>query len=136
MLRASSARLRAVDAGAEVETARVPADSLRAQRSDGGALAARWRRPAQHVLKEGGRMSRRKETSMKTQIAFKRNDGSDGVALVNGNVTDPAQAKQALADQLSLPAAERGDNSADTVDARLRLGGIDPQSVKGTHISE
>lgn len=73
---------------------------------------------------------------MKTQISFKKIDGSDGVALVDGDTSGVLQAKRALAHQLGLPREDDPPGQSEDIDARLRNGGIDPQSVKGTHISE
>ncbi|MFJ1302872.1 hypothetical protein CEK29_15470 [Bordetella genomosp. 5] len=72
---------------------------------------------------------------MKTQIQFKKTDGSEGVALVSGDATDVVQAKSALADQLARPPEAEGGQEA-SADERLRKAGIDPASVKGTHIAE
>ncbi|CAO3913452.1 hypothetical protein [Achromobacter mucicolens] len=72
---------------------------------------------------------------MKTQISYRKLDGSDGVALVNGGISDARQARQELANWLDLPAANTAGNP-DDVDARLRGGGIDPASVEFNHISE
>lgn len=73
---------------------------------------------------------------MKTQISFKQLDGDDGVALVNGNITDPAEAKRELAAKLSLPPASAAQGQHEDIDARLKQGGIDPASVRTQHISE
>lgn len=43
---------------------------------------------------------------MKTQISYRKLDGSDGVALVNGGISETHQAKQELANWLDLPAAD------------------------------
>jgi len=72
---------------------------------------------------------------MKAQITFRKLDGSEGVALVNGDASDTVQAKRELASYLSLPAGESAGPSQD-VDDRLQLAGIDPRSVKAMHISE
>lgn len=71
---------------------------------------------------------------MKTQISFKKTDGSDGTALVNGAISSVLETKRALANALSLPTA--GSEGQDDVDSRLRSGGIDPDSVTPHHISE
>ncbi|CZZ89180.1 Uncharacterised protein [Bordetella ansorpii] len=67
---------------------------------------------------------------MKTQISFKQLDGDDGVALVNGNITNPQEAKRILASKLDLPGEQ------EDIDARLKRGGIDPASIRTTHVSE
>jgi hypothetical protein len=72
---------------------------------------------------------------MKTQITYRKLDGSDGVALVNGGISDTQQAKQDLANWLDLPADAAGANRED-IDGRLRRGGIEPGSVEFNHISE
>ncbi|WP_144630476.1 hypothetical protein [Bordetella genomosp. 13] len=68
---------------------------------------------------------------MKTQISYSQLDGDQGVALVNGDIGDGEQAKQELANKLGLPAVAGQDQNT-----RLKNGGIDPASVKATHISE
>ncbi|MBO1111848.1 hypothetical protein [Bordetella petrii] len=73
---------------------------------------------------------------MKTQISFKKTDGNDGTALVNGAISDLPEGKRALADALSLPAIEAPDGKGEDIDSRLKLGGIDPQSLELHHISE
>lgn len=72
---------------------------------------------------------------MKTQISYRKLDGSEGVALVNGGISETQQARQELANWLDLPEAKTAGNP-DDVDARLRGGGIDPASVEFNHISE
>lgn len=72
---------------------------------------------------------------MKTQITYRKLDGSDGVALVNGGISDTQQAKQELANWLDLPADTAGA-ARDDADGRLRSGGIEPASVEFNHISE
>lgn len=74
------------------------------------------------------------EAELKTQIRFRKKDGSEGVALVDGDAKETLQAKRALADQLNLPMPDTP--AGEDIDARLRNGGIDPLSVTGTHISE
>ncbi len=73
---------------------------------------------------------------MKTQITYRKLDGSDGVALVNGGISETQQAKQELANWLELPEASGSAAGRDDVDGRLRNGGIAPESVKFNHISE
>ncbi|WP_312996024.1 hypothetical protein [Achromobacter animicus] len=73
---------------------------------------------------------------MKTQISYRKLDGSDGVALVNGGISDSQQAKQELANWLDLPATDAAGGNPDDVDGRLRRGGIEPGSVEFNHISE
>ena len=71
---------------------------------------------------------------MKTQITYKKLDGSNGVALIPGDSTSVARAKLELGNRLDLPPAA-SDSEAD-LDARLRQGGIDPASVHNTQINE
>lgn len=73
---------------------------------------------------------------MKTQITYRKLDGSDGVALVNGGISETQQAKQELANWLELPDAGGSAAGREDVDGRLRRGGIAPESVKFNHISE
>ncbi|WP_447990849.1 hypothetical protein [Achromobacter spanius] len=73
---------------------------------------------------------------MKTQISYRKLDGGDGVALVNGSISDATQAKRELANWLELPARDDADEAQEDLDGRLRLGGIDPNSVQFHHISE
>ena len=73
---------------------------------------------------------------MKTQISFKTTDGSDGVALVDGAISDLAHAKRELAHAKALPAMETHDGQSEDIDSRLRNGGVDPNSVRFLHISE
>ncbi len=73
---------------------------------------------------------------MKTQISYRKLDGSDGVALVNGAISETRQAQQELANWLDLPAADTAQGGAENIEARLRRGGILPQSVEFNHISE
>lgn len=73
---------------------------------------------------------------MKTQIRFRKADGSDGVALVEGDAKETLQAKRALADKLNLPMMDAPAGQHEDIDTRLRNGGIDPLSVTGMHISE
>ena len=73
---------------------------------------------------------------MKTHITYRKLDGSEGVALVDGGISDTLQAKRELANWLDLP--EVNDPAADRedIDGRLRHGGIVPDSVEFNHISE
>jgi hypothetical protein len=73
---------------------------------------------------------------MKTQISFKKTDGSDGVALLDGDASSTLQAKWELANKLDLPDIAASAGQDEDIDARLRLGGIDPNSIKVNHISE
>ncbi|CAM4335922.1 hypothetical protein [Bordetella muralis] len=73
---------------------------------------------------------------MKTQISFKSTDGSDGVALVDGAISDLVHAKRELAHAKGLPVVETNDGQSEDIDARLRHGGVDPNSVKFLHVSE
>ncbi|MBV7482432.1 hypothetical protein [Bordetella sp. BOR01] len=73
---------------------------------------------------------------MKTQISFKKTDGSDGTALVNGAISSTLEAKRALANALDLPAVDAPSAGQEDVDSRLRNGGIDPDSIAQHHISE
>ena len=43
---------------------------------------------------------------MKTQISYKKLDGDNGVALVNGEVSSTLQAKRELAQKLDAPAVD------------------------------
>lgn len=73
---------------------------------------------------------------MKTQISYTKTDGGTGVALVDGAVDDPLEAKRELASALNLP--EGADNNGDIaeVDTRLRAGGVQPESVTTVPVSE
>lgn len=73
---------------------------------------------------------------MKTQISFKSTDGSDGVALVDGAISDLTHAKRELAHAKGLPVMDTKDGQSEDIDARLRNGGVDPNSVEFLHISE
>ena len=73
---------------------------------------------------------------MKTQITYRKLDGSDGVALVNGGISDTRQARQELANWLDLPAVNDPAADREDVDGRLRQGGIEPGSVQFNHVSE
>ncbi|KRC82946.1 hypothetical protein D3C87_948640 [compost metagenome] len=73
---------------------------------------------------------------MKTQISFKKTNGSDGVALLDGDASSILQAKRELANKLDLPAAGSSSSETEALDARLRHGGIDPDSLKIHHVSE
>ncbi|MEN4922017.1 hypothetical protein ABE485_25350 [Achromobacter spanius] len=73
---------------------------------------------------------------MKTQITYRKLDGSEGVALVNGGISDTRQARQELANWLELPAVNDPVADREDVDGRLRQGGIEPGSVQFNHISE
>ncbi|MFD4839886.1 hypothetical protein ACFWP0_20450 [Achromobacter sp. NPDC058515] len=73
---------------------------------------------------------------MKTQISFKKTDGSDGVALLDGDASSILQAKRELANKLDLPAVGPTSGEREDIDARLRHGGIDPDSLKINHVSE
>ncbi|MCW3156267.1 hypothetical protein N8H69_27305 [Achromobacter spanius] len=73
---------------------------------------------------------------MKTQISYRKLDGGDGVALVNGGISEMSQAKRELANWLELPEAGVPDGGQEDVDARLHQGGLAPDSVQFNHISE
>lgn len=73
---------------------------------------------------------------MKTQISYRKLDGGDGVALVNGGISEMSQAKRELANWLELPEVGVPDNGQEDLDLRLRQGGIAPESVEFNHISE
>lgn len=63
---------------------------------------------------------------MKTEIKYKKLDGSNGVALVPGSVEAGLAAKRELADRMNLPLVPGQESDAD---ARLRNGGVDPESL-------
>lgn len=74
---------------------------------------------------------------MKTQITFIRLDGGEGLALVNGHVSEGTPAKHALADKLGLPQDDDLSDSLDErIDVRLQEGGIDPGSIRVTLIGD
>lgn len=73
---------------------------------------------------------------MKTQISFRKTNGSDGVALLDGDASSPLQAKEELANKLELPAINDSPNREDNVNARLQQAGIDPHSIQVNHVSE
>lgn len=73
---------------------------------------------------------------MKTQIQFKKTDGSDGVALVEGPVSGILQAKRELAAKLGLPEVDAPDGEHEDVDAQLYQGDIEPDSIIFDQISE
>lgn len=73
---------------------------------------------------------------MKTQISFKKTNGSDGVALLDGDASSILQAKRELANKLDLPAVDSIAGESAALDTRLRQGGIDPDSLKIHHVSE
>ena len=72
---------------------------------------------------------------MKTHIQFTKTDGDHGVALTHGAITTLEQAKQELANTLSLPEID-GVNRQESLDARLRNGDIDPDSITFDPLSE
>ncbi|GAA5233329.1 hypothetical protein [Verticiella sediminum] len=63
---------------------------------------------------------------MKMQITFNKTDGSTGMALVDGVVNDPIEARRELVAALDLPDASDHNDA----DARLRAAGIEPASVQ------
>ncbi|MGV2863133.1 hypothetical protein [Achromobacter sp. ESBL13] len=73
---------------------------------------------------------------MKTQISYRKLDGDDGVALVNGGISETLQAKRELANWLELPEGGSASTEEQQVDSRLKQGGIAPESVQFNHISE
>ncbi|KAG1376310.1 hypothetical protein G6F57_012767 [Rhizopus arrhizus] len=73
---------------------------------------------------------------MKTQITYRKLDGGESVALVNGSISETMQAKRELANWLELPSMTSGDGVQEDLDGRLRQGGIAPESVQFNHISE
>ncbi|WP_442592897.1 hypothetical protein ACSBPU_15530 [Parapusillimonas sp. JC17] len=66
---------------------------------------------------------------MKTQIQFKKMDGSEGVALIDGPVSSVLQAKRELAAKLDLPRVDAADGEHEDVDAQLYRGDIEPDSI-------
>ena len=72
---------------------------------------------------------------MKAQIQYRKTDSSEGIALTASAVTSTVQAKQDLAAKLNLPIVESGNEEAD-IDARLRKGNIDPESISFSQLSE
>lgn len=66
---------------------------------------------------------------MKTQIQFKKTDGSEGVALIDGPVSSVLQAKRELAAKLDLPPVDAADGEHEDVDAQLYRGYIEPDSI-------
>lgn len=72
---------------------------------------------------------------MKAQIQYKKTDGSDGIALTSSAVTSLVQAKKDLAAKLDLPVINDRLGEED-IDARLRQGSIDPDSVIFSQLSE
>ncbi|MBU4609767.1 hypothetical protein IMZ29_04150 [Achromobacter sp. GG226] len=73
---------------------------------------------------------------MKTQISYTKTDGGTGVALVDGAVDDPLEAKRELAAALNLPEDVNNTGNVTEVDARLRAGGVQPESVSTVPVSE
>jgi hypothetical protein len=73
---------------------------------------------------------------MKTQIRYKKTDGSDAIALIEGPVSDIIQAKRELAAKLDLPDTDEHLDDNANLDARLRHGAIEPSSVLFDQISE
>ncbi|HLT98968.1 MAG TPA: hypothetical protein VKZ70_04420 [Burkholderiaceae bacterium] len=71
---------------------------------------------------------------MKAQIQYTKLDGSDGVALMPSAVTSLEEAKRELAAKLDLPTVEGIDG--EDVDARLRQGGVRPETVVFSQLSE
>src|SRR5690606_34199219 len=74
--------------------------------------------------------------TMKTQIQFKQADGDDGIALVEGPVNRLEQAKRELANKLDLPATDTSHGNSEDIDARLRHGGINPESITFSQVAE
>lgn len=73
---------------------------------------------------------------MKTLIQYKTIDGETGEALVPGSISGITDAKHQLAHAKSLPTPEASAESTDDIDSRLRQGGVDPDSLKLTNLSE
>ena len=73
---------------------------------------------------------------MKTQITYRKLDGGEGVALVNGSISETPQAKRELANWLEQPSQDSRDGAQEDIDGRLRQGGIAPESIQFNHISE
>lgn len=73
---------------------------------------------------------------MKTHIQFKKVDGSDGIALIEGSTTDALQAKKDLAAKLRLPHVDGRHGEHEDIDSRLRLGNIDPASITFSQVAE
>ncbi len=73
---------------------------------------------------------------MKTQISFTKKDGGQGLALVDGGVDDPLEARRELAAALNLPQGKTPGGDVDDVDSRLRAAGIDPASVSTVPVVE
>jgi hypothetical protein len=64
---------------------------------------------------------------MKTQISYRKLDGGDGVALINGSISDLSQAKRELANWLELPATDVAGRSGwppSQGQYRARLGSV------------
>ena len=72
---------------------------------------------------------------MKTQLQFIQADGDQGIALLEGSITTLEQAKRELANQLNLPDADTARTNED-LNARLREGGIDPNSISFSPVAE
>ncbi len=73
---------------------------------------------------------------MKTQIQYLQTDGGEGVALIEGSTASLEKAKVSLANKLDLPDAEVSQRGPENIDARLRNGGIDPDSVTFSQVAE
>ena len=73
---------------------------------------------------------------MKTEISFKKTDGSAGVALMDGSISTALQAKRELAAKLDLPLVDAPYDQGEDIDARLRHAHIVPESVRFYHVSE
>lgn len=73
---------------------------------------------------------------MKTQIQFRQSDGDTGIALIEGATKSLEQAKQELANKLDLAVPAGTHGSASEIDARLRNGGIDPDSITFDQVAE
>jgi hypothetical protein len=73
---------------------------------------------------------------MKTQIQYLQTDGGEGVALIVGPTSSLEQAKVSLANQLNLPDVGEIRGANQNVDARLRQGGIDPESITFSQVAE
>jgi len=73
---------------------------------------------------------------MKTQISFRSLAGGQGVALVNGLISNDLQAKNELANFKNLPLGKTNSGQQGDIDSRLKHGDIDPDSITFMHISE
>ncbi|MVW71236.1 hypothetical protein [Bordetella sp. 15P40C-2] len=71
---------------------------------------------------------------MKTLIKYRMLHGGEGEALMPGAVTNLSDAKNQLAHKKSLPTPQEG--SAHDIDAILKEGGIDPNSLELVQLSE